>query len=289
MFLSLNYIQSDLHGWVWPWKTKPSLINDESLVSFNIFIELFRSRAQITEEKKYRIGSPTFKILTNTKCFPEIHHFHLKNLGITISQTLMATNSPLFSMMFTVTWDTRCQLIGWLVRVEVEQHSTENIYLPSRCWGIANATRVLQPLVHHSFSLLGVLLEPIVIPVLLAGRPLKNYIWWEIWWEVFCCFTCRNLPNSIPSTRAMPSWLVTYQRLVSEWWDLHKYQSFKAVTCKFCLWPNCGGQIYSEFGKIKTKFPSWEGWAWRGISQIPQPPSACRRIRLGWGDLPLPW
>ena len=116
MFLSLNYIQSDLHGWVWPWKTKPSLINDESLVSFNTFIELFRSRAQITKEKKYRIGSPTFKILTNTKCFPEIHHFHLKNLGITISQTLMATNSPLFSMMFTVTWDTRCQLIGWLVR-----------------------------------------------------------------------------------------------------------------------------------------------------------------------------
>ena len=184
MFLSLNYIQSDLHGWVWPWKTKPSLINDESLVSFNTFIELFRSRAQITKEKKYRIGSPTFKILTNTKCFPEIHHFHLKNLGITISQTLMATNSPLFSMMFTVTWDTRCQLIGWLVRVEVEQHSTENIYLPSRCWGIANATRVLQPLVHHSFSLLGVLLEPIVIPVLLAGRPLRNNIWWEIWWKV---------------------------------------------------------------------------------------------------------
>ena len=77
----------------------------------------------------------------------------------------------------------------------------------------------------------------------------------------FCCFTCRNLPNSIPSTRAMPSWLVTYQRLVSEWWDLHKHQSFKAVTCKFCFNAEYGPIVEVKFihNLVKSRLSSHPG------------------------------
>ena len=166
------------------------------LLSFSIHVT-----STDNKRKKYRM-------LTISKCFSsEIHHFHLKYLGITISQTLMATNSPLFSMMFTVTWDHRIQ--NWYY------HCCKCVwcYLPSWCGGVTNTSWVFQPLVHHRLSLLGVLLKPVVVPVLLTRRSLIYGS--PICFLLICCLvTCRNLPNSIPSTRAMPNWLVTFRSLM---------------------------------------------------------------------------
>ena len=149
------------------------------------------SRAQITKER-------------NTECWQFQNASLLRfTIGITISQTLMATNSPLFSMMFTVTWDHRIQ--NWYY------HCCKCVwcYLPSWCGGVTNTSWVFQPLVHHCLSLLGVLLEPVVVPVLLTRRSLTFGSQTTCFLSICCVVTCRNLPNSIPSTRAMPNWLVT--------------------------------------------------------------------------------
>ena len=117
------------------------------------------SRAQITKER-------------NTECwqfrkcfFSEIHHPHLKYLGITISQTLMATNSPLFSMMLTVTWDDAHFKI-------VIVKNGKYFYLPPWCGSVTHTSWVFQPLVHHCLSLFSIFLKPVVVPVLLTWRPL---------------------------------------------------------------------------------------------------------------------
>ena len=120
----------------------------------------------------FHVTSTDNKRERNTECghfrkcfFSEIQHPHLKYLGITISQTLMATNSPLFSMMLTVTWnDAYFKIV--IVR------NCRCFYLPSWCGSVTNTGWVFQPLVHHCLSLFSIFLKPVVVPVLLTWRPL---------------------------------------------------------------------------------------------------------------------